>query len=429
MRKYQILRKKYPKFIYQNFNWKALKNSLKIWFDFRIEPDIKFKPKILIQNLTRNEIERVGERILNTLIFNLGLIESLSYWKATCSPEILILAGDLKKEQIQWWKNLILKGMGQFFYENKINFLEPNFIKISSNLNSNFINPKFSTIVKNRVLIPVGGGKDSIVTIEYLKKMKKNLVLFCLNPQWHQKRIVKISGIKEKVFVKRKIDKKLLELNRKGFLNGHTPFTAYLSFLSLLVAVLKGCKFIAFSNEKSSNEGNVKYLGKIINHQYSKSEDFEKKFKEYSKKYLIKNIEYFSLLRSLYEIEISALFSKFPQYFDSFLSCNVAFQTKSGERKPIQKWCGKCPKCLFTFASLYPFIGEKVIKIFKRNLFEDKSLLQIMLQLIGKKKFKPFECVGTKKENFLAFKLSLEKWKEKSKKLPYLLWYFEKYLN
>lgn len=427
MKKFQILRKKYPRFIYQAFNWKLNPKGLNISFDFKIKPNVEFRPKLLVEGIKKKEIERVGKETLENLIFNLGMIESLSYWKVTCSPKILVEAGNLSKEQIGWWKDLILKGMGQFFYENKIDFRSPNFIKIKpkSSQNPFSVNPNLD---EKRILVPVGGGKDSIVTIEYLKKMKKNLVLFCLNPQWPQKRIIKISGVGERVFVKREIDKKLLELNQKGFLNGHTPFTAYLSFLSVLVAVLKNCKFIAFSNEKSSNEGNVKYLGEIINHQYSKSEDFEKRFRKYSKKYLLKNIEYFSLLRSLYELEISALFSQFPRYFDSFLSCNVAFQTASGTKKPIKKWCGKCPKCLFVFASLYPFVGEKVIKIFKKNLFEDKSLLPLMLQLIGKKKFKPFECVGTKKESFLAFKLSLKKWNEKTKKLPYLLWYFDRYL-
>jgi hypothetical protein len=423
----EVLRKKYPKFVYNSFDFKLKKKGLEIYFDFKIGPDIQFSPKVLIEGITEKEIKRVRGRALKNLIFNLGMMEALSYWKATCSPKIEILAGNLNKEQIRWWKDLIFKGMGQFFFENKINFLERNFLKIES------FGEKFERfegeLNENKILVPVGGGKDSVVTIEYLKKMKKDLILFCLNPNENQKKIIEISGIKKKIFVKREIDKKLLELNQKGFLNGHTPFTAYLCFLSVLVAVLKDCKFIAFSNEKSSNEGNVKYLGRIINHQYSKSEEFEKKFRFYSKKYLAKNVECFSLLRNLYELEISDLFSQFPQYFNAFLSCNVAFQTKSGTKKPIKKWCGECPKCLFVFASLYPFIGERVIKIFGKNLFEDKKLLPLMLQLIGKKKFKPFECVGTKKESFLAFKLSLQRWKKENKKLPFLLKRFQTLYN
>jgi len=427
--KVKTLRKKYPKFIYNSFDFKLKKKGLEICFDFKIEPDIQFSPKVLIEGINEKEVKRVGGKALKNLIFNLGMIEALSYWKATCSPKIEILAGNLNKEQIRWWRNLIFKGMGQFFFENKINFTQSNFLKIIAG-NKFDDRPKCfqGKLNENKILVPVGGGKDSVVTIEYLKKLKKDLILFCLNPNENQKKIIEISGIRKKVFVKREIDKKLLELNQRGFLNGHTPFTAYLCFLSVLVAVLKDCKFIAFSNEKSSNEGNVKYLGRIINHQYSKSEEFEKKFRFYSKKYLAKNVECFSLLRNLYELEISALFSQFPQYFNAFLSCNVAFQTKSGTKKPIKKWCGKCPKCLFVFASLYPFIGERVIKIFRKNLFEDKKLLPLMLQLIGKKKFKPFECVGTKKESFLAFKLSLERWKRENKKLPFLLKKFSNFL-
>jgi len=421
--KVKILRKKYPKFIFESFDFKLKPKGLKISFDFKIEPDIKFHPKILIEGIKQKEVKRVGERALGNLIFNLGLIEILSYWKSTCSPEIEILAGSLTKEQIKWWKNLILKGMGQFFYENKIDFRKK-FIKIEAKGEKREIFKK--NLDPDKILVPVGGGKDSVVTIEYLKMMGKKMILFSLNPQTPHKKVIKISKIKEKVFVKRKIDKKLLELNKKGFLNGHTPFTAYLSFLSVLVACLKGCKFIAFSNERSAEEGNLKYLGRIINHQYSKTKDFERKFREYTKKYLAKKLEYFSLLRDLYEIEISALFSQFPQYFDAFLSCNEAFKTYSGKKRPIKKWCGKCPKCLFVFTCLYPFIGNRIIKIFKKNLFEKKSLLPLMLQLIGKRKFKPFECVGTKKESFLAFKMSLERWKKENQKLPFLLKVFEK---
>jgi len=423
--KFQILRKRYPKFIFRSSNFKLKSKGLEIFFNFEILPEIKFKPKVLIEGIKKKETERVGERTLRNLVFNLGLIESLSYWKATCSPEIEILAGSLTREQIKWWKNLILKGMGQFFYENKIDFRK-NFLKISNppdfrdgeNLMSKELNER-------KILVPVGGGKDSVVTIEYLKRMGKNLILFSLNPKRPQKRVIKISKIKERIFVKREIDKKLLELNKKGFLNGHTPFTAYLSFLAVLGACLKNCKFIVFSNEKSSEEGNLKYLGRVINHQYSKTEDFEKKFRDYTKKYLAKKIEYFSLLRDLSELEISKLFVQFPQYLKAFLSCNEAFKTNSGTKKAILSWCGKCPKCLFVFASLYPFLGNKTIKIFKKNLFEEKKLLPLMLKLTGKKGFKPFECVGTKKESFLAFKMSLKKWKEKNKgRLPFLLKYF-----
>lgn len=414
----QYFRKKYPQFVFEKYYYKISENNLEIFFDFEIKPDIKFQPKIVVKNIDKKRMAKIGENVLNNLIFNLGLVEMVSYWKVTCSPEIEIKAGYLNKEQIRFWQDLIIKGMGQFFFENGIDFRKSDFLRIiaGKEKHENFLGQ-----LKNRYLVPVGGGKDSPVTLESLKTKKREIRCFGLNPTDSAEKIMAVAGFKNPVIVERKIDKKLLALNQQGFLNGHTPFSAYLAFLTTLTAVLFDYKYIALSNEKSASEGNVKYLDKIINHQWSKSFEFEKKFRKYSKKYLAKNVEYFSFLRSFSEIQIAKLFAKYPKYFSIFLSCNEAYKTASGTKKPIKKWCGKCAKCLFVFTILYPFIKEKeLIKIFGKNLFEDKSLLPIMEQLTGEKGFKPFECVGTKKESITAFKLSLEK-TNKIGKIPYLL--------
>ena len=425
--KLEILRKKYKKFVYHGYSYKISKNNLEIFFDFRIEPDIFFKPRIIIENIDRSRIKKIGDKVLNKLVFNLGLIELISYWKVTCSKEIEIKAGYLNQSQIKWWKNLIKNGMGQFFYKNKIDFKIVDSLKIISDSKKRNDFEIFEKKLGSKILLPIGGGKDSIVSLEILKKSKYPLTCFSLNPTDASKKILKVGGCKKSIIVKRKIDSKLLELNRKGFLNGHTPFSAYLAFLTVLIGVIFDYTHLALSNERSSNEGNLKYLGRTINHQYSKSFDFEKKFRNYSKKYLAKNIEYFSFLRPLYEIQIAKLFSKyFDKYGTVFLSCNEAYKTYSGKRRPIKKWCGHCPKCLFVFAILYPFVKtKKLIKIFGKNLFEKKELLNLMKELIGESRFKPFECVGTKKESLIAFYLSLKKAKKQNIKLPYLLKYFE----
>ncbi|MBZ9578720.1 hypothetical protein KJA14_02615 [Patescibacteria group bacterium] len=438
LKNYLILRKKYPRFVFEKYSWKISNRNLNIFFDFKIPPQsentsrtIRFRPEVVIKNVNKNQIKRIGDRALNNLVFHLGLIEILSYWKATCSPEIKILAGSLNKEQIKWWKDLIVKGMGQFFYENKIDFRTTDFLKITTPQRTVLCGHNRARSVlarlKNRILVPIGGGKDSIVTLEILKA-KKNITCFSLNSTEASRKIMEI-GCQKPIIVRREIDKKLLELNQKGFLNGHTPFSAYLAFLTVLCAVLFDFKYIAFSNERSSNEGNLKYLGKIINHQYSKSFDFEERFRKYSKRYLAKNVEYFSFLRPLYEIQISKLFSRYAKYFSSFISCNEAFKTYSGRKKILKKWCQKCPKCLFVFATLYPFLGEKkLVKIFGQNIFKKKELLPIMLELMGLRKFKPFECVGTKKESLVAFYLSFKKLREQFSRdcRPFLLKYFEK---
>ena len=413
------LRKKYPEFTYQDYAWHTKKEYFQASFRFKIGPSIVFNPKIRIQGINAFKVEK---EVLDNLVFNLGLIEMLSYWKSTCSPVIKIEAGRLTKEQIKWWKELIIDGMGEFFYENKINWKKSSFLKIEISKDKKLFKPS-SQKLKNKTLIPIGGGKDSIVTLEILKN-KKNISCFSLNPNRVIKKIIKIGECKSFITAEREIDPKLLELNRKGFLNGHTPFSAYLAFLSVLTATISDKKYIALSNERSSNEGNLNYLGKEINHQYSKSFDFEKKFRKYSKKYLIKDIEYFSFLRPLYEIQIGKLFSKyFDKYGKVFLSCNEAHKTKSGTVQTTGKWCNKCSKCLFVFAILYPFIEtKKLIKVFGENLFEKKELLSLMKELIGESNFKPFECVGTTKESLVALYLSHKKTK---KEIPYLLKYFE----
>lgn len=430
----EFLRKKYPQFVYRSYSWKIVGKDLNIFFNFAVKPGLKFSSKIVIKNIDQNIIQEVGDGVLNNLVFNLGLIELFSYWKTTCSPEIIVKAGSLDGNQIEWWKDLIRKGMGQFFYEHRINFTQENFLNIVSGKSEQKKTKYYRGKLKNDILVPISGGKDSIVTLEILKKFNKNISCFSLNPTEVTKNIFEIGQVEDPILIERKIDKKLFELNKNGFLNGHTPFSAYLAFLSILLAAIFDKKYITFSNERSSNEGNLKYRGQIINHQYSKSLEFEKKFRRYSRKYLLKEVEYFSFSRPLYEIQISKLFSRYPKYFSSFLSCNAALKMSSGKEKSVT-WCRKCPKCLFIFISLYPFLDkEQMTKIFGENLFEKITLLPTMLALIGETDFKPFECVGTRKESLIAFYLS---WKrairERSshssvkvkKELPFLLKYFE----
>ena len=421
----QNLRNKYPKFIYRNYQYKIIGGNLKISFLFEIPPDIQFRPKITIKNVPNPHTKQGYGVGVDNLVFHLGLMEIPSYWKTTCSPEIEIQAGSLNQKQIKWWKNLIMRGMGQFFYENKINYRPKTFLTIKSRLEAGPLSA-FNKRLKDRHLVPFAGGRDSIVTLESLKKSaswRKRIALFMVNPTGRILKAAKVSGIKKQIIVKRIIDKKLLELNKRGYLNGHTPFTALLSFLSVLCAIVFDYKNIAFSNEKSADEGNLKYLGKTINHQWAKSSEFEKMFRNYAKKFLAKDVNYFSYLRKYNELEASKMLIKYPEYFPFFSSCNAGMRISGPPSPRLRrvKWCGNCPKCLFIYATFYPFLDKKdLIKIFGKDIFENKNLLPTMKSLIEKGIPKPFECVGTKKESRLAFKLSLKK-AGKQVEIPYLL--------
>jgi len=399
--KLEVLRKKYPAFIYQKYSYRLKRGNLKISFCFKIEPDIVFKPRIVIKNIPDDRLEKIDKKALNNFVFHLGMMEIPSYWKTTCSPEIIIRAGALDKTQAAWWHNLIIKGMGQFFFENKINFKSPSFLTIKSE--SGTVLDSFEKKFRDRTLVPMGGGKDSIVTLERLKKQRKKINAFVVNPTKVAENVLRVAGIKKPIMIERKIDPVLLKLNKKGYLNGHTPFTAVLSFLATFCAVLFDYKNIAFSNEKSANEGNVIYLGKSINHQWAKTTEFEKMFRNYSQKYLAKNVNYSSFLRKYTELQIAEMFAKYPKYFPVFSSCNRGLKTG-------KKWCCSCPKCLFTYLILSPYLPEKqLIKIFGKNLLKDKKLRPLLKSLIGKGKHKPFECVGTYQESRLALKFNAHK--------------------
>jgi len=395
------IQEKYNEFIYKDFGYKEDKQNLIIWFDFLIKPDLKFKTEIIIKNIKKAQIKNI-----DNLIFHLGLIEMLNYWKLTCAPIISVEAGNLNKKQQSFLKKVIINGMGQYFYENKIDFQKPKFLKITANGNKSAFKPLDKRLNNKRILVPVGGGKDAPVTLKMFQKQKKDIGSFVLNAIKPQKDIIRIAGLKENILVERKLDNKLFELNEKGFLNGHVPFSAFLSFLSVLLAGIFDYGTVAFSWEKSANDGNIKYKGRWINHQWSKSSEFEKIMQDYVKKYLLKSMKIYSPLRKLSEIEIIKKFAGLKQYHPFFLSCNNAYKTKNASKR----WCGKCPKCLFVFSALYPFMDkQELIKIFGKNLFQDKKLIPLMEQLIGKRGFKPFECVGTISESKKIIKACIEK--------------------
>lgn len=407
---YKDLRKKYPIFVYRKYDYKIDGDDLLISFLFAIDPDIVFAPTLRFKNISQDRLASLDKAVFNNFAFHLGLAEIPSYWKSTCSSKIIIEAGYLDNYQLDWWKDLILNGMGQFFYENKIDFTSPDFISLSSTSKNSLPFSKNSS--SSGVLIPVGGGKDSAVTLELLKDFPR-AAAFLVNPTKAALDTVRLSGLKEQIVVERNIDDKLSELNKKGYLNGHTPFSSVIAYLSSFAAYLYGYKDIALSNERSSDEENTEYLDRKINHQYSKTFEFENKFREYLDKYL-SDANYFSFLRPVYEIQIAKIFSNMDKYFNVIRSCNVGQKTNT--------WCSNCSKCLSTYILLKPFLGpEKTNKIFGEDLVHKPELKGTLSELIDDGKVKPFECVGTREELKIALQMEensdneiLSSWNDKN---------------
>jgi UDP-N-acetyl-alpha-D-muramoyl-L-alanyl-L-glutamate epimerase len=390
--KFENLRSEFPCFTYNNYHFEVIGNIIEMNFDFRIGNSIRFNPKMKLK-LNNYNTGNIKEEEMEGLVFHIGLIELISYWKSTCSQNILLKNFSLNAEQQSWWKKLYWKGLGEFFYQNSINISKNSFINFFFDENAKPAGELFYKHIEDsdKVIVPVGGGKDSVVTLESLKK-EKEIIPFIINPRGATLDCARIAGfenIDNIVILEREIDKKLLELNDLGFLNGHTPFSAMLAFYTLLVSYGTNVREIALSNESSANEPTIP--GTDINHQYSKSIEFEEDFRQYVNDNMNGCAHYYSYLRPFSELEIAKKFAGYPAYFNVFKSCNAGSKENS--------WCCRCSKCLFAYIILSPFIeDEKMISIFGEDLLDKKEMVQYFDELTGIAENKPFECVGTVEE-------------------------------
>jgi hypothetical protein len=193
----------------------------------------------------------------------------------------------------------------------------------------------------------------------------------------------------------------LFEYNRLGAWNGHIPVTAINSAILVCAAILYGYDAIIFSNEQSASVATLEYDGQQVNHQWSKSLEFEQRLRGYLKSHIAADLDYFSLLRPWSELAVTREFSRSTLYDDVFSSCNRNFRIR-GER-PADRWCGQCPKCHFVFLALAPFVTKpRLLAIFGRNLLDDASLAPGFDALLEYREHKPFECVGEGRESRAA---------------------------
>lgn len=408
--RYNELRSQYPFFIYEHYKYTIGDDALMIRFLFNISDKFYFTTKLSIKKRSFICFEKLSISQMDILIFHIGLIELISYWKLTCSPKVHVKPHHLTSEQIEWWKNVYYHGLGEFFFRNHIeNVTVDNFMDIST-MAKNTLKPE-SYNLADTVIIPIGGGKDSIVTLELLRDYCERRIPFILNPRKTTVETILVGGfcIDDIVEVDRQLDPQLMTLNSDGFLNGHTPFSAVLAFLGLLISAATNSKHLALSNESSANEATVQNTS--INHQYSKSISFERDFRYYVSRFISEDFNYFSFLRPLSELTISKLFVRFDQYFYIFKSCNIGSKN--------DKWCCQCSKCLFTFIILSPYIHPDLLeRIFGENLLDKATLEEEFKQLLGLENNKPFECVGTYAEVNKAIDLSLHYYPVK---YPYLI--------
>lgn len=415
--KFNLLREKHPVFTYESYEIDNQVEKLLITYCFSLGEFITFRPKWEFLK-KHKDIDYTREDIVNKLAFNLGMVELISYWKCACSPQVKIKAGFLDADQINWWKLQYFLGLGEFFYTNGISTNIDDFMSVEVIPGSTADTDRNTTFEKSGCLIPIGGGKDSVVTMELLSDRKSENLCYMINRREISIKCAQAAGyLDDEILIeKRSLDRKLITLNEEGYLNGHTPFSAIVAFSCVLAAYLYDKKYVALSNEASANESTVE--GTLINHQYSKSYKFELDFIEYEKQYIKSEVNYFSLLRPFSEFQIAKFFAEQEKYHKIFRSCN------KGSKSDI--WCGDCPKCLFVYIILSPFIElKKLAEIFGSDMLNNDKLTTIFDELIGLVPVKPFECVGTCDEVNTAICMVIRKLEAENMKLPKLYQYYK----
>lgn len=344
---------------------------------------------------------------LDAALSALHIAAGISYFKTYIPPHIKVAYRTLSKAEAQFWNTVYTKGLGEFWYTNQIDPTNKiNFLFDTNKPPRDFLTALLKNTTSNP-LVPIGGGKDSLVTIELLKKAGLTPTLFRVGEHPLITKQAAIAGL-PLLNVERVIDPQLKELNKQGALNGHIPVTAINSCIAVVTSVLYGFDSVFLSNERSANEGNTSYYGLDVNHQWSKSLEFETLFRTYLEEQELP-IEYISVLRNLSEVQIAAVYCRYPQYFMCSTSCNANWRI--WEQTPTSLW-GTDSKSAFVFALLSIYLDEgTMLSIFGQNLFDAPETQVHYRQLLGLEAIKPFECVGTVNETIYAFGRCLQQGK------------------
>lgn len=322
-------------------------------------------------------------KLLDLTAFVLGV----SYFKLR-APFDVVSDLTLSEAEQAFVIDVYENGLGEFYARNEL----ARFGRLNLQVPLDATPRKPAVELPQRTLLPIGGGKDSLVSVELLSHVGVDFSPFAVNPKGPI--LTSVDAIhRDPVYVSRTLDPEMIRLGKEpGFYNGHVPSTAINSMIAALCALLFGYDQIVLSNERSASEGNVTFDGRETNHQYSKSLGFELLIADVLGNATGGALTYFSLLRPYSEARIASLFTQGNRFDAVFSSCNRNFRL-TGNDGPL--WCGECPKCHFVFLIFAPFMAkDRLLKIFGKNLLDEPANERSFRELAGLAGQKPWECVG-----------------------------------
>ena len=326
----------------------------------------------------------------------LHLIAGVSYYKAVVPENIIIDGYRIDAETAEFLTDIYENGLGEFAYRNNLSLRG----KIRFPVAGNTSVDAPSVGLDHHALVAIGGGKDSLVSIESLRRLNIPQTITWIGSAPLIRSCAERTGL-PLLNISRQLAPELFEMNKQGALNGHIPVTAINSAILTLAALLQNANQVVFSNERSASYGSLIEGTGEVNHQWSKGWSFERDFAAHVKRTIAADLHYYSLLRPFSELAVARQFAKTDFYDAHFSSCNRNFHIL-GER-PAQRWCGVCPKCHFVFLALAPFMPKpRLMAIFGRNLLDEKEQVLGFDALLEYQDHKPFECVGEGKESRAA---------------------------
>jgi UDP-N-acetyl-alpha-D-muramoyl-L-alanyl-L-glutamate epimerase len=318
------------------------------------------------------------------------LLAGVSYYK-TAAPSVIDL-GDMALTPLErdFLRDFYVNGLAEFAYRNG---LDLSGLTLTGPVAA--ASGPFASVGGKGALVPFGGGIDSIVTVEAVRQRTEDVALFVVSRPGDTYDAIEqpaaVTGLPVRRAT-REIDPQLLRSAENGFLNGHVPVTGIISAIAVLAAVLDGRDQVVMSNEWSASIPTLEYQGRPVNHQYSKSAEFEEAFRAVLAQYGLPG--YFSYLRDRTELWVGREFAALDKYHGSFRSCNKAFYADKNRR--LDHWCGQCDKCCFIDLILAPFMGrDQLRQIFAvaGEPLAEAGLREKFRALLGAGA-KPFECVG-----------------------------------
>lgn len=385
---------KYSTFIFESYEFDITSKELRLNYSY--DDKLHFTESYKFDFPFVNNIDPL---VIDKAVQNIFFMAGVSYYKMYLSPKIQIDSGNMSADDAVFYAETYQKGLGEFFYVNQ---LDPRY-HIDFPITSRPVPAVRAS--GNGQLIGLGGGKDSLLSTELLRKGEQTIKTWSLGHKSQLEPLVERIGLEHK-WVSRHMDPQIIRLNKLDAYNGHVPISAILASVGTLVSILAGTRDLVVSNEQSANEPTLEYDGVSINHQYSKSQEFEQNYQIFLERHFGGTQRYYSLLRPFTELFIAELFAGigFDKYHDVFSSCNSAYK---GDARQIF-WDGTCPKCAFVFLILTPYVNrEKLELLFNgNNLLLDESLNTIFNSLLGIAGDKPLECVGSIAESRQAMRLA-----------------------